>query len=86
MRSLVAPGGTLLAIQFRYDGSGPLDAGPPFPQPRELFDRLAGDVLDVAALEELEANGPRWRAELRRVSRRRGGGGERMPDGHPHHR
>ena len=23
----------------RYDGSAPLDDGPPFPQPRELFDR-----------------------------------------------
>jgi SAM-dependent methyltransferase len=65
VRSLVAPGGTLLVIQFRYDGSEPLDAGPPFPQPRELFDRaLATDGLALVSLEELD--GPRWRAELHR--------------------
>ena len=67
VRSLVAPGGTLVAIQFRYDGSSPLDAGPPFPQPRELFDRLAGDELVVETVEELEAGGPRWRAVLSRA-------------------
>jgi 2-polyprenyl-3-methyl-5-hydroxy-6-metoxy-1,4-benzoquinol methylase len=65
VRSLVAPGGTLLAIQFRYDGTEPLDQGPPFPQPRELFDQtLAADGLALLSLEELD--GPRWRAELHR--------------------
>jgi len=67
VRSLVAPGGALVAIQFRYDGREPLDAGPPFPQPRELFDRLAGDDLVLESVEELEANGPRWRAVLSRA-------------------
>lgn len=62
--SLVAPGGTLLAIQFRYDGTGSVDAGPPFPQTRDLFDSLAADGLDLVALEELQP--ARWRAELRR--------------------
>jgi 2-polyprenyl-3-methyl-5-hydroxy-6-metoxy-1,4-benzoquinol methylase len=64
VRSLVAPDGTLLAVQLRYDGSEPLDSGPPFPQPRELFERtLAQDGLALVALEEV---GPHWRAELRR--------------------
>ncbi len=67
VRSLVATGGTLVVVQFRHDGSGPLDVGPPFPQPRVLFDRLAGDDLSLESLEELEANGPRWRAVLRRA-------------------
>ena len=69
VRSLVADGGTLLAVQFRHDGAEPLDVGPPFPQTRELGDVLARDGLDLVSLESLDAPGPRWRAELRRSSR-----------------
>ena len=65
VRSLVAPGGRLFVVAFRHDGSGSLDSGPPYSQPRELFERLAGDDLVVERVEEVEANGPRWRAELR---------------------
>ena len=61
VRSLVAPGGTLLAIQFRYDGSAPADVGPPFPQTRETMESLAGDDLSPVSLEQLD--GPLWRAE-----------------------
>ena len=69
VRSLVAPGGTLFTVQLRHDGtdsspSGPPDEGPPYPQPRELFEQvLASDGLELVALEE---SGPFWRAELRR--------------------
>jgi SAM-dependent methyltransferase len=62
--SLVAEGGTLLVVQFRFDGSEPADVGPPFPQTAALFDALESDGLSMVALEELD--GPRWRAELRR--------------------
>ena len=34
---LVAPGGTLLAVEFRSDGSQPDDQGPPFPQDRDAM-------------------------------------------------
>ena len=63
---LVAPGGTLLAVEFRADGSQPDDQGPPFPQDRDAMLALAGDVLEVVSLEELE--GPLWRLECRRSS------------------
>jgi hypothetical protein len=62
--SLVADGGTLLAVQLRSDGSQPVDAGPPFPQTSQLFDTLATGGLAPVRLEELD--GPFWRAELRR--------------------
>ena len=61
---LVAPGGTLLAVEFRADGSQPGDQGPPFPQDRDAMLALAGERLEVVSLEELE--GPLWRAEYRR--------------------
>ena len=64
IRSLVAPGGTLLTIAFRYvDGDDP-DAGPPFPLTRSTMDALAGDELTVVRAEELD--GPRWRVEYSR--------------------
>ncbi len=62
--SLVADGGTLLAIQLRSDGTRPTDEGPPFPQTAELFDTLASGGLSTVRLEELD--GPYWRAELHR--------------------
>ena len=61
---LVAPGGTLLAVAFRSDGSQPADQGPPFPLDRDSMLRLGGDGLEVVALAELQ--GPLWRAEYRR--------------------
>jgi SAM-dependent methyltransferase len=64
IRGLVAPGGTLLAIQFRHDGSTALDDGPPFPLTVATMDSLAGDVLDVVARQELD--GPLWRVEYHR--------------------
>jgi SAM-dependent methyltransferase len=69
VRSLVADGGTLLAVQLRHDGSSALDDGPPFPQVAGLFtEELAQEGLALVSLEEHP--GPLWRAELRR-----GGGG-----------
>jgi ubiquinone/menaquinone biosynthesis C-methylase UbiE len=64
IRRLVAPGGTLLAIAFRHDGSQPVDQGPPFALTREVVASLAGPTLRVVGLEELD--GPLWRAEFRR--------------------
>ena len=71
VRSLVAPGGTLLAVQFRHDGSEPADVGPPFPQTEAAMRGLATDGLDLVALEQLE--GPFWRGEYHRGHRRRAG-------------
>ena len=65
VRGLVAPGGTLLAVQFRDDGSWPAGVGPPFPLARGFMEGLAGDRLELVALEELA--GPLWRAEYRRA-------------------
>jgi SAM-dependent methyltransferase len=65
VRSLVAPGGILLAIQFRYDGTEPADVGPPFPQTEETMRSIAADGLEVVRLEEVE--GARWRCEYRRA-------------------
>ncbi len=61
---LVAPGGRLLSVQLRADGTRALDHGPPFPLPRETMQALARNGLDLVGLEELD--GPLWRAELRR--------------------
>jgi hypothetical protein len=69
VRSLVAQGGTLLAVQFRHDGSEPADVGPPFPQTEVAMRALATDGLDLVALESLE--GSRWRGEYRRTGPRR---------------
>jgi hypothetical protein len=66
IRGLVAPGGTLLAVAFRHDGSTPVDQGPPFPLTDETIRALAGDELRVVAAEPLD--GPRWRVEYRRES------------------
>ena len=64
IRSLVAPGGTLLAIALRYVDGADAEAGPPFPRTRSTMDTLAGDELTVARAEELD--GPRWRVEYAR--------------------
>ena len=62
--SLVAAGGTLLAVAFRHTaGVDPL-AGPPFSLTRASMESLAADGLEVLRAEELE--GPLWRVEYRR--------------------
>ena len=61
--SLVADGGTLLAVAFRHTGVEPRDQGPPFPLTRADMESLATDGLSVVNLEEVEGN--RWRAEYR---------------------
>ena len=62
--SLVAPGGTLIAVAFRDEGTEPAGVGPPFPLTRGFMESLARDGLEVVALEELP--GGRWRATYRR--------------------
>ena len=64
---LVAPGGTLLAVQFRDDGTVPPDEGPPFPLGRATMEALAGGGLEIVSLEDLD--GPLWRAEYLRPAR-----------------
>ena len=61
---LVADGGTLLAVAFRYVDSAPVDAGPPFPLGRAFMTGLARGGLEVTRLEVVD--GPRWRATYRR--------------------
>ena len=73
VRSLVALGGTLVAIQFGADGSvADRDAagGPPWPLVRAEMESFGADGLELVGLERLEVpedpGVPRWRAELRR--------------------
>ncbi|NUR06688.1 MAG: class I SAM-dependent methyltransferase [Nocardioidaceae bacterium] len=68
VRSLVAEGGTLLAIQFRHDGSSPADEGPPFPLTRDTMLSFAADGLEPVQLEEMPPGerGPLWRCEYHR--------------------
>jgi hypothetical protein len=63
VRSLVAPGGTLLAVAFR-GGETPAEPAPPFPLTRADLESLAGDSLTLVELED--AADQRWRAEYRR--------------------
>ncbi|RHA38819.1 class I SAM-dependent methyltransferase [Cellulomonas rhizosphaerae] len=63
VRSLVAPGGTLLAIQAVADEVD--DDGPPWPLTRSEIEAFGRDGLSAVSVEELGA--PRlWRAEFRR--------------------
>jgi predicted TPR repeat methyltransferase len=64
VRSLVAPGGTLLAVAFR-EGETPAEQGPPFPLTRaDMESLLATDGLTLVGLEETADQ--RWRAEYHR--------------------
>ena len=63
VRSLVAPGGTLLLIAFRQDGSQPADEGPPFPLTEEFVTAMATGGLQIATLERRD--GPLWRVSYR---------------------
>ncbi len=60
---LVAPGGTLLAVEFRAADGEEEPTGPPYPLSRQVMDSLAGDRLSVVRAEELEE---RWRVQYRR--------------------
>ena len=64
VRSLVAPGGTLLLVAFRYDGTTPPESGPPFPLNEDLVRGMATDGLELDDLQLLD--GPLWRAVYRR--------------------
>jgi pimeloyl-ACP methyl ester carboxylesterase/SAM-dependent methyltransferase len=61
---LVAPGGTLLVVEFTTDQP---ETGPPWPLSRAEIDAFASDGLETVNVEQLpQPNGYRWRAEFRR--------------------
>jgi predicted TPR repeat methyltransferase len=62
--SLVAEGGTLLAVAFRHEPGSDELAGPPFPLTRAAMESCATGGLTTVRAEERD--GPRWRVELRR--------------------
>jgi SAM-dependent methyltransferase len=61
---LVAPGGRLVAVAFRDDGSEAAPQGPPFPLGRRFMESLGSGVLELVRLDEQP--GPRWLAEYHR--------------------
>ena len=61
---LVAPGGRLVAVAFRDDGSEAAPQGPPFPLGRSFMESLGSGVLEPMRLDEQP--GPRWLAEYHR--------------------
>lgn len=63
VRSLLAPGGELLMIALRYDGTRAAEEGPPFPLTEAFVQGMATDGMHVIALEQLD--GPCWRAGFR---------------------
>ena len=70
VRSLVAPGGTLLAIQAIAEQGD--DDGPPWPLTRSEIEAFGKDGLSAASIEELAVPGAPgrlglWRAEFRRA-------------------
>lgn len=70
VRSLVAPGGTLLAIQAVAEK--PADDGPPWPLTRPEIEAFGQDGLSAVSTEQLAASGVPgvrglWRAEFRRA-------------------
>lgn len=70
VRSLVAPGGTLLAIQAIAEEAD--DDGPPWPLTRPEIEAFGKDGLSAVSIEELAVPGSPgglglWRAELRRA-------------------
>ena len=70
VRSLVAPGGTLVVIEAVADADTDLAQGPPFPLTREEIDAFAGGVLTPRTIEPVDFPGAhgerRWLAEFRR--------------------
>lgn len=70
VRSLVAPGGTLLVLQFAADQGD--EDGPPWPLTQAEVDAFAADGLSAVSVDELVSEdrpGRRglWRAELHRA-------------------
>jgi hypothetical protein len=63
--SLVAPGGSLVAVAFRADGRASSDQGPPFALGRDFMEALGAGVLEPVLLEERDRS--RWLAEYRRA-------------------
>ncbi|WP_238016868.1 methyltransferase domain-containing protein [Dactylosporangium sp. AC04546] len=68
VRSLVAPGGTLLVIAAVADESQDENvAGPPWPLTRADVESFARDGLDARRIEQIDLDGAaRWRAEFGR--------------------
>lgn len=69
VRSLVAPGGTLLVVQAVADE--PDEQGPPWPLTRSEIEAFGRDGLSAVSVDELVVPGPpgrsrTWRAEFRR--------------------
>jgi SAM-dependent methyltransferase len=62
VRSLVAPGGTLIVVATAREEGHEVD-GPPWPLTRTEVEAFAADGLETVRLERI---GRRWRAELRR--------------------
>jgi SAM-dependent methyltransferase len=70
VRSLVAPGGTLLVMQAIAEQPG--DSGPPWPLTRPEIEAFGQDGLSAVSIEQLPPPGSAtrptlWRAEFRRV-------------------
>jgi SAM-dependent methyltransferase len=67
---LVAPGGTLLVIAARAEGTDGEAVGPPWPLTREEIDAFGTDGLSPVQIEETfdprPPNRSRWRAEFHR--------------------
>ena len=70
VRSLVAPGGTLVLIAAVADDDADVAAGPPFPFTRAEIDAIAGDGLSLETIEAVPYPGRpddlRWLAVFRR--------------------
>jgi hypothetical protein len=64
VRTLAAPGGTLLAIQFRASGEDDSTEGPPFALGEGRIRSLGGGTLDLVEMEAIE--GPLWRVQYQR--------------------
>lgn len=70
VRTLVAPGGTLLVIAAIGDEDGGQVDGPPWPLLRTEVESFAGDALRPVRVEQVtdpsSSRGSRWRAEFTR--------------------
>lgn len=76
VRSLAAPGGTVLVISSQQGMRAEAPTGP-WPLSRADVDSFAGDGFELVRLEQPPGPDglPRWRAELRRASVRAAGSG-----------
>lgn len=70
VRSLVAPGGTLLVLAGRRDEGSEVDDGPPWPLTPSEIHAFASEEVHVRQVEEIadqqDSSVRRWRAELQR--------------------